>query len=465
MKHSHLLYAAALGVLVTACADEPAGPEPTHAPRFSQAVAEGSYILVAGGNKLPAGLAAAVAKAGGTLVATMDDIGVATATSADPNFVAKASKISGVAVAADVLVEWAQPTKVVDVDEATSQSLASDERFAAIQWSLDAVDAPEAWDAGARGAGVRVAVLDGGIYAAHPDLAGRVDVARSVSFAPTPFDHDLGTFWHGTHVAGIIAANDNGAGSIGIAPGATIIGVKVLHGGTGQFSWMINGLYYASTPIEAGGAGADIINMSLGALFPRQGAGNNLLIVAMTRAANYAYQQGTTIFASAGNNGVDLDHTANWVAMPAQLPNVITVSASAPMGWALGATNFERPASYTNYGRSAIDVGGPGGDGALPGNAVCTVPANTGSPITHFCWVFDLVLSTSRGTTAAGGYSWAGGTSMSSPAAAAVGALIIEKFGRIGPAQVEAKVRESTGANGNDPYLGAGYVNAFRAIQ
>src|SRR5205814_8545787 len=103
------------------------------------------------------------------------------------------------------------------------------------------------------------------------------------------------TFWHGTHVAGIVAAPANNRGTVGIAPGATIIGVKVLHCGSGLFSWVIQGIYYAATPIAEGGAGADVINMSLGAAFDRQGRGAAALAVALGKATTDGDQRGVTV--------------------------------------------------------------------------------------------------------------------------------------------------------------------------
>src|SRR5207253_8784296 len=111
------------------------------------------------------------------------------------------------------------------------------------------------------GSGVRVAVIDGGIYTVHPDLAGAIDVAASGSFGSNDattgegqFNCDTGTFWHGTHVAGIIAARDNGIGVIGIAPKATVIGVKALHSGSGDFGAVISAIIYAG---DRNGAAAD----------------------------------------------------------------------------------------------------------------------------------------------------------------------------------------------------------------
>ena len=180
-----------------------------------------------------------------------------------------------------------------------------DEAFINAQWNMKAIDAAGAWAAGYDGTGVRVAVIDGGIYNIHIDLVGRVDVGASASFVPGfLFNQDVGTFWHGTHVAGIIAANDNTIGTIGVAPKATIIGVKALHNGSGSFGAVIAAILYASTPQSEGGAGADIINMSLGATFPKGGGpGTGQLISALNKAVNHAGSNGVLVISAAGNDG------------------------------------------------------------------------------------------------------------------------------------------------------------------
>jgi subtilisin family serine protease len=148
---------------------------------------------------------------------------------------------------------------------------------------------------------------------------------------------------------------------------------------------------------------------------------------------------------------------------------VVAISALAPEGFALnftnnaGVPNYDELASYSNFGSSLISFGGPGGDARLPGEAVCTMPLPGFGSITNVCWVFDLVLSTSRA-----GYSWAGGTSMAAPAAAGVAALIVGKYGTMSPAQLEARLRSSAddlGKPGQDDVYGRGRINAFRAVQ
>ena len=454
-----------------------------------------TYLINFTGTTLPDDIGAQVAAAGGTITSRFDQIGIALASSDDPGFSLKAGKIRGVAsVDEDLVVQWVNPERVVEAGEISEEvsvtpdaTFGNAETFRRIQWAPDAVHAGEAWDGGARGAGARVAVLDGGIRDTHIDIAPRLDVAHSTSFVPgQPFNFDQArnaqgqcvlndTFWHGTHVAGIIAApaaNNTpfpNLGTVGIAPDATIIGVKVLHCGSGSFGAVIAGIVYAATPIAEGGAGADVINMSLGALFPRQGVGAAKLAVALGKATTYAHQRGVTVVAALGNDATDMDHTANLVQLPAMSPHVIAVSATGPLDFAHGATNYDRPASYTNFGQSAVTFAGPGGDFALPGNAICSFPRNPSGSSLQLCWVLDMVIAPCRGSGASiSAYCWAAGTSMATPAVAGVAALIIGKYGRVGPAEVERRLRQSAddlGKPGNYDFYGRGRVNAFNAVQ
>ncbi len=474
-----LAVVAAAGLGLAGCTSDNTGPVEQGVPRMSVSAdnSGSSYLILGKGNKLPSGLATGVTAAGGSLTGSVSGIGVATAVSSDPGFQTKASTIPGVeGVALDQVVQWIDPNEqVIDAGDVGSEQVVSgeaigqQETFFNAQWAPKAIHTPEAWATGAMGAGVRVAVLDGGLNNTHIDLNGSVDVAHSASFVPGFFfNQDVAGFSHATHVAGIIAAQFDSIGTIGIAPKATIIGVKVLQNGSGSFGAVIQGIVYAATPISQGGAGADIINMSLGAGFERQGRDAAHLANAISRATSYARQQGVTVIASAGNDAADIDHTNNLIFVPAQSVGVIAVAATGPVGFALGATNFSRPASYTNFGQSAISFGAPGGDFVLPGNAVCALPRIPAGTIFQFCWALDMVMSPGSipGNT---GYFWAAGTSMAAPHVAGVAALIIGKHGgSMKPSQVEAALRRSAddlGKPGNDDFYGAGFVNALRAIQ
>lgn len=413
----------------------------------------------------------AVMKAGGEVTFSHAKAGLGVAKSGNPYFLklALASK-AFTGGAKDMVVQWQPPVREGDMIEAAVTP--GDETFIYLQWNTLAIEAPGAWAAGYTGAGVRVAVIDGGIYNSHIDLAGRVDNVASRSFVPGyAFNEDVGTFWHGTHVAGIIAANDNGIGTIGIAPEATIIGVKALHNGSGTFGAIIQGILYASTPIAQGGAGAQVINMSLSAMFPKSAAGGGPLVAALNKAVSYAGQR-TLVVSAAANDALDLDHLWNYVVVPAESGSGIAVSATGPVGFAVnypnGATNFRRPASYTNYGNSVIWLAAPGGDFVLPGSAVCSVPRVPAGTVTQYCWVFDMVMSTVRGSgSSISSYSWAAGTSMAAPAVAAVAALAIQRHPGISVGDLKvllAMTADDEGKTGNDPYYGKGFVNARRAV-
>ncbi len=198
--------------------------------------------------------------------------------------------------------------------------------------------------------------------------------------------------------------------------------------------------------------------MSLGAEFPK--AHNGGLVPALTKAVNFAGSKGVLVISAAANSGIDYGQAGNFTVMPAQAGSGLAVSATGPEAWAYGNTNFRRPASYSNYGEGLITVAGPGGDFAYPGNENCIMPTTTGSTIAP-CWVFDMVLSTSRA-----GYTWAAGTSMAAPAVSAVAALIKGDNPGISLGALKAALQQSAddeGKVGNDEFYGHGFVNARRA--
>jgi subtilisin family serine protease len=375
----------------------------------------------------------------------------------------------------NVKVQWLDPDlrsyRLADTSFGNPPNSGDDDFFFDLQWGHDAVDTPEAWNLGARGSDVRVAVLDSGIDADHPDIAPNLNVDLSTSFVPGEgFDIEPGFYFnHGTHVAGIVAAADNAFGVIGVAPEAEIVAVKVLSEftGSGSFEGVIAGIVYAAN------IDADVINMSLGATIKKSGFCDEEgcvtarevaeLLVATNRATTYAYRQGTTVIAAAGNESMDADHTSNWVFVPAALPHVIAVAAAGPQGWALDpTTNLDVPAFYTNFGQSFINFAAPGGNvdsGLFESNVECTVAL-----VTVPCWVFDLVFS-----TIGEGWGWAAGTSMATPHTSGVAALIIsQNGGSMPPAHVEAALRASAddlGKPGKDDFYGAGRVNAYNAVK
>lgn len=428
-----------------------------------------SYLVISATDKLPDGLATGLASANGKVTRIISEVGIAVVSSDDPNFASKASKIKGVqSVVPNLTRQWLDPKEKNEAlveDFGNPPSSGDDDIRFDLQWGHDAIDAPEAWNAGYRGAGARVAVLDGGFDLDHPDLEPNINFTLSIDFTGEGLQYaPSGPFSHGTHVAGTIAAADNGYGIIGVAPEAELVLVKVLgDGGSGTFADVISGIVHAAL------ADADVINMSLGGYLEKSGnaaEGYTVreaieLINATSRAVNFAYQRGTTVIAAAGNAAIDFDHTADLVHIPGDCTNAISISATAPIGWVANppSASLDYLTSYSNYGQSAISFAAPGGDSAYPGNENCTVGG-----ITRPCWVFDLVFSDGNGGV---GY-WSAGTSMASPHAAGVAALIVGKNGgSMKPAQVEAAMRASAddlGKPGKDDAYGNGRVNAFRAV-
>ena len=391
----------------------------------------------------------AVAKANGTVTNVIEAIGVVTADSSNPNFVSALMANAKVQdVSEDVEVNWLptneQAVEATDIAPITEG--VNSEPYSHYQWNLRQIYADQTAANGDMGWGVvraRVAVLDTGICSTHPEIAPNLNLALSKSFVPEEpdFNRCISGFNHGTHVAGIIAAAINGEGIQGVAPEAEIVAVKVMspETGSGEFSWVILGIMYASGP----DVDADVINMSLGATFDRinaGGGGAGSLISALNRAINYATQQGTLVVSAAGNEGVNLNSRI-W-SIPAQSGNGMAVSATGP----LCLTDFDRLASYSNYGQSVINVAAPGGD------FVCAA----GYP-------FDMVLSPGNAT----GYYFAAGTSMAAPHVSGLAALIVGKYGHMPPAQLKALIQQSADdilKPGADAESGHGRINALTAL-
>ena len=241
---------------------------------------------------------------------------------------------------------------------ATPAHAASDPLFGE-QWALsnpDATGAQEAWTQ-SRGDGVLVAVLDSGVQLNHPDLAaklwrntreipgnavdddrnGYVDDVHGANIMTSDgnVNDDEG---HGTHVAGIVAAQGgNGTGGAGIAPGATVMAVKVLDANrSGNSSLLARGIRYAVD------AGARILNVSL------NGDGTS---PDLDDALRYAGDRGATIVASAGNNARNLDVAPSYPAS-SRLPAVLSVTATEQSGGLL---------AIANRGANSVDLAAPGG--------------------------------------------------------------------------------------------------------
>ncbi len=498
----------------------------------NQAAAQGGkrYVLIGKGNRLPAGLESLVAAVGGRVLYSADDIGVAVVESAEPAFEYAVAGIAGVeGVAADRQLAVAPPDQnhalVAESlgAEAAAENLVA-EAFSAtpcsnpptadcnpalaffmpIQWNLRTIGAPAAWNAGATGAHVKVAVLDTGIDYSHQEFQRRingtvvsiVDPVLSKSFfnefdwpsTPKPPNlpagfvvKDYADFnGHGTHVAGIIAAG--GVRLAGIAPDVTLIAVKVAdRRGFAEYGTIIAGLKYAVD------AGADIINMSFGEALSKDMLKEDHLKNALLRALNYAHSKGALLIASAGNNGINWDakELKQMTKIPAQLPHVLAVSGTGPQGWlnmdGMGVVPVEgSPRAYTDYGDSIVTFAAPGGS-VTP----FVAPPNTpfaGMPVDRIfsaCSRFMILPTVPPSNPAAYPCRGSGtgrpfgisntfmiGTSMAAAHVSGVAALALSVRGGHGAqmANLLMLTADDLGDRGKDEWYGYGRINAFRAV-
>ncbi len=412
--------------------------------------AAGSTYIITCASALAPSFAATAARRGDVVGHLFPAAGFATVATAAPDRYAT----EGCSVVQDVRVRWIEPGPqwVAPAAAANPPYTGDDDFYFDAQWGADAVDAPEAWAAGVRGAGVRVAVLDTGFDLGHEDLAPNINYDLSRDLTGEGLQYTLpDVFSHGTHTAGTVAAADNGYGVIGIAPEAELVLVKVLlDEGSGDFGTVIAGIIYATD------SGADIISMSLGGTFQRRDdRGPNRLTTAVNHAASYARQRGTTVIAAVGNSDLDLGR-GNLINLPSDATGVIGISATAPHDWALDPTgSLDHRALYSNYGNAAVDFAAPGGDVYRDPDFghLCTV----GVIVDYPCFVFDLVLSTG----AQGAWFWAAGTSMATPHAAGIAALILSEGAVTTPAGLAQALRQRSadlGKPGRDPVYGAGRV-------
>lgn len=464
-----------------------------------------------------------VEDAGGTLIAVVEEIGVAFVSSSDPDFKSVLEKIKGVQQ-----VGWVPPLPTEEVTGHAAPQVAASDLGEGVfwypaQWGLTAVNAQEAWSKGYTGEGARVAVLDSGIAHQHPDLVDNIDHADSATFLPCYYGSncdgdgyedwrvlDIPDFNHGTHVAGTIAASGKGGQVLGVAPDAEIIAVKVCS----EFDTYCYDEAIIPGIVHAANVGADIINMSLGGLSRTNGkvrceeyrdlfddpemscgevaASDRVIYRAYSRAFRYAEAHNSTIIVSAGNSGldgnagnyeVDGEVIHNQLFLFADFPNVVSISAVAPVGHALPSLDPtdglpDEPLAgpdtltyYSNYGRSLIDFAAPGGTlelGHLYGFAPaypalhCSVD---GIPLELPCFWFDLVVSTIPGDS----IYFAAGTSMAAPHAAGVAAIIVGmNGGDLSPQELRNAMKRSAedlGTPGHDEVFGDGHVNAGNAVQ
>jgi type VII secretion-associated serine protease mycosin len=280
----------------------------------------------------------------------------------------------------------------------------NDTLYSEYQWNLPEIATENGWKISKGSADVVVAVLDTGVQADHPDLKGRLVQGVNIVDPSSPPEDDVG---HGTHVAGIIAAEvDNNEGVAGMTWFTKIMPVKVLDSsGAGSTYSVAEGIIWATDH------GAKVINMSLG---------NYAEAEFLHDALKYAYERGVVLVAASGNDNTDRP------GYPAAYPEVIAVSATDA---------DESRAEYSNYG-DYIDVAAPG----------TSIP------------------STYPGSR----YAALSGTSMASPHVAALASLVRTANAGLTNAEVMELLRRTAkdlGQSGKDNDFGYGQIDVQTALQ
>src|SRR5581483_1500816 len=241
-----------------------------------------------------------------------------------------------------------------------------------------------------KGAGVRIAIVDSGVQADHEDLAGQV-VAGKDFVTPGVTDGLTDFYGHGTHVAGIAAALENGVGGVGGAPEAQLVSARVLNcSGSGSLFNVEQGVLWAATPVAQGGGGAQVVNLSLGAFSDDP---NLDAVIANIET------RGIVVVAAAGNcggGGPACQNVVNEPLYPAADSHVIAV-ASVDQG--------DTRSSFSNA-NPYVDIAAPGG--SIVSTCPVSLPATKCTPT----------------EPPVPGYSLKSGTSMSAPFVSAAAALL-----------------------------------------
>lgn len=318
-----------------------------------------------------------------------------------------------------------------------------------LQWHYGAMRLPTAWNLTVGDPSVIAAVIDSGILTNHPELEDRViggaDLIDDAAVGndgdgrdndgSDPGDEACGGnchSFHGTHVAGTMAARTNNAQMVaGVAWEGRLLAVRALGKGGGSLFDIVGGIYWAIGAevdgVETNPTPADVLNLSLG------GRGTSDI---MNEAIDAAVAEGAIVVVAAGNDGAD---AAEYT--PANAPSAITVAAVGNIG---GGRTRPKRTSYSNYG-DVVDVAAPGGEQAEDID-------NDGHP--------DGVLSTLGDDV-----EYYQGTSMAAPHVAGV-AMLMKSLAPELRAEAALEILQSTAIQDVDcAQCGAGLVNAAQALR
>ncbi len=324
-------------------------------------------------------------------------------------------------------------------------------------WHLNLINAAEAWDVTPGDPDIVVAVLDNAIWINHPDLTNKIIMAIDLGNGDNDPNPPEATYmWsHGTHSAGLIAAEtNNGIGVSSIGGNISIMAVKLGDDASDGQSMAAGyeGIVWAADN------GADVINMSWG---------SSQFFQTMQNIVNYAYNKGCVLVGAAGNNGngaetqANPDIPINYVGYPAALEHVIAVG-SCDIG--------DNKSDFSNYG-TWIDVLAPGGyatTGFLGIGAFSILSTTYNEAGT----AWDMINGTTGGAASygvSGNYDLMQGTSMACPVTSGLCGLILSANPDLTPEELTAILKNTcTNVNAENAAfvdsIGAGRIDAFAAV-
>ncbi len=400
---------------------------PDKPPACSNTLPNVRYLVLFDAGTAQAAARRAIGSACGTLSGYYPQIGVAVATSPDSRFPSRLG--TGRAFSAQRVMRSQQGPRKADETDSTQARLTSNPAAVSTadltgeQWDMNMIHADRSRRVNEGSRDVVVGVLDSGVDPTHPDLRAALDPALSAGClsgipdtAPNAWVPTASP--HGTHVAGTIAAADDGRGVAGVAPGVRIASVKVVDDDGFIFpEYAVCGLMWATVNKMAVTNNSYFVDPWL---MTCNRDSERVVYEAVRRAVDYATRQGTLTVAAATNEGADLSDPSGQTAggppdlsgmdrrtldssckvLPAGLRGVVAVSA---------VSRDEQKAGYSSYGLGVIDVTAPGGEPRS------VAPRTTGRPAPEPACVLS---------TVPGGYGRYCGTSMATPHVAGVAALL-----------------------------------------